>query len=123
MRTLLTLALLILITSCFSGKKTVEQGKQLFLKTHLGKNKVIGCILCHSLKSGQVIVGPSLAGISARAPYLVEGQSGREYLKSSIVNPDAYIVDGFLPATMFLHYQQELSDDEINALVDYLLHL
>lgn len=101
----------------------VKQGEKLFKQKHIGKNKVLGCIACHSLTAGQVIIGPSLAGLSIRAPHLVEGESAQEYITTAIVNPDAYIVEGFLPATMSAHYSQELSKEQIEALVKYLSQL
>ncbi len=113
----------IFLLACGSEGKLIEQGEILFNKKHLGKNKVIGCVACHSIKASQVIVGPSLAGLSIRAPHLVEGESAEEYIQNAILNPDAYIVEGFLPATMFAHYSQELSKDELRALVKYLSQL
>jgi len=115
----------VVLTSCSSDDEVdaIKQGKILFNQKHIGKNKVIGCVACHSIKPGQIIVGPSLAGLSLRAPYLVPGMTAKEYIQESIVNPDAYIVEGFLPATMFSHYQEELSPDEIRHLVSYLSHL
>ena len=83
----------------------------------------MGCVSCHSIKPNQVIVGPSLAGLSLRAPYLVTGETSVEYIKNSIINPDAYVVDGFLPAIMYSHYEQVLSSEEIDALVAYLSQL
>ena len=123
MKILISLILGMFLVACDAEKDAVKQGKQIFNQKHIGKNRVIGCVACHSTKPGQVIVGPSLAGLKYRAPYLVEGESAEEYIKNSIINPDAFIVNGFLPATMYSHYARELSSDEINALVGYLSQL
>ena len=112
-----------LLSACSSKQSAVEQGEKLFKQAHIGKNKVIGCIACHSIKPNQIIIGPSLAGLSIRAPHLIIGESAQVYIKNSIINPDAHIVEGFLPAIMFSHYYQELSQSEINALVEYLVQL
>ena len=121
---ILFLSLLVLfLTACSPEQSPVEQGEKLFKQTHIGKNKVIGCIACHSIKPNQIIIGPSLAGLSLRAPYLVAGQSAQEYIKNSIINPDSHIVDGYLPAVMFSGYSQELSEEEINYIVEYLVQL
>ncbi len=101
----------------------VRQGKEIFQKKHLGENKMIGCILCHSIKKGEMIIGPSLAGLSLRAGHIVAGQTAKQYLRKSIINPDAHIVEGFLPSTMLAGYQEALSEDELNALITYLLQL
>ncbi len=111
------------MTACSPEKNTVKQGEKLFNLKHLGKSQVMGCVSCHSIKPNQVIVGPSLAGLSLRAPYLVTGDTSVEYIKNSIINPDAYVVDGFLPAIMYSHYEQVLSSEEIDALVAYLSQL
>ena len=113
----------IIFSACTSENNFVAQGKVLFNKKHIGKNKVIGCVSCHSVNPGQIIIGPSLAGLKLRAPYLVEGESAKEYIRNSIINPDAYIVNGFLPAIMFPHYSQELSKEELLALIAYLSQL
>ena len=100
-----------------------QQGEKLFQQKHLGKNKMIGCVLCHSIKKGEVIIGPSLAGLSLRAGHIVAGQTAKQYIKTSIINPDAHIVDGFLPSTMLSGYKEALSENELNALIAYLLQL
>ncbi len=118
--------MLILITACSPEKNTedtVKQGEKLFNQKHIGKNKVVGCVACHSIKPNQVIIGPSLAGLSIRAAHLVAGESAQQYIKNSIINPDAYIVEGYLPAVMFSHYVDELSEAEIDELVNYLSQL
>ncbi len=84
---------------------------------------MVGCISCHSLKTDVTTVGPSLYGINLRADKLVAGLTAQQYIKESIINPDAYLVSGYEPAVMFAHYKQELSEAEINAIVAYLLNL
>ncbi len=113
----------IFLVACSTSSDDVKAGEKLFNQKHIGKNNVIGCVACHSTKPDQVIVGPSLSGLGVRAPHLVEGQTGKEYIKNSIINPDAFVVGGYMPATMFSHYAQELSADEIDLLVQYLSQL
>lgn len=120
---ILWLLIFLFISGCSPEQSAVEHGEKLFKQKYIGENNVVGCVACHSTKQGQVIIGPSLAGLAIRAPYLVAGESGQEYIKNSITNPDAYIVEGFLPAVMFAHYSQVLSPAEIDALVEYLYQL
>lgn len=82
-----------------------------------------GCSICHSLDSGETGVGPSLAGVGLVAASRVESMSAEEYLRSSILEPDEYIVDGFRPGQMLDVYDSRLSDDEIDALVAFLIDL
>ncbi len=96
-------------------------GKALFEQSMLGSQP--GCITCHSLEPDAVIVGPSLAGIGSRAATRVEGMSAEEYIRQSIVEPDAYVVEGFDPGVMVQVFGEELSEQQINDLVAYLLTL
>lgn len=80
------------------------------------------CASCHSLEPGIVVVGPSLAGIAAQAGERVAGMSAAEYLRSSILHPNAYIVPGF-SNVMAQNLGQVLSGEEVDALVAFLLRL
>ena len=64
-------------------------GKDLYSQTVLGPRAAPGCVTCHSLKPGVTLVGPSHAGIAGRAGSMIEGLSAEEYLRESIINPDA----------------------------------
>ena len=82
-----------------------------------------GCQICHSLEPGRQLVGPSLAGIASTARSRVPGQSAEEYLRQSIIEPDAYVVEGYRSGQMLPIYEEQLSADEIEALVQFLLTL
>ncbi len=82
-----------------------------------------GCTACHSLEPDVTIVGPSLAGVAGRAGQRVSGQSAADYLHESIVNPDAYVVDGFTAGVMYQNYQEALTGEQITELVSFLLSL
>jgi mono/diheme cytochrome c family protein len=81
------------------------------------------CSSCHSLRPGETVVGPSLAGISGIAAQRVSGKSAEAYLRESIVDPDAYMVEGFGPGIMPSTYATQLSDEQIADLVAYLMTL
>ena len=89
MRLFVIAILLIAISGCTSEEDSIKRGEVLFNKKHLGKNRVIGCVACHSIEPDQVIVGPSLAGLSIRAPHLVADQSAQEYIRETTLNPEA----------------------------------
>ncbi len=101
----------------------VQYGEELYNGTAIGAASSPGCITCHSLEEGVRIVGPSHAGLGARAGTVVAGQTAAEYLKESIVNPDAHITEGFAPGTMYGNYDNELTGEQIDALVAYMLTL
>jgi nitric oxide reductase subunit C len=78
------------------------------------------CAACHALTPDTVIVGPSLAGIAARAEGRVEGLDGEAYLRQSIAQPSAYVVEGFQNA-MPQDLAKQLTSDELDAVVAFLL--
>lgn len=94
------------------GDADVAAGKDLFQKAVIGQNP--GCVTCHSTDPGKTIVGPSLAGIASK---------GEDFIRQSIVEPDADVTEGFPAGTMPQTYKNDLSDQEINQLVKYLMTL
>lgn len=94
-----------------AGEKLFEEGAQ------------PPCSNCHSLKPGVVLFGPSLAKVGAVAGSRVSGQLAEDYLLQSILEPNVQIVEGFTPNVMHLTYGDELSEQEVNDLVAYLLTL
>lgn len=122
--TICIITTIFILASCSSKEnKAIENGRILFNQVHTGNNNVIGCISCHSLKPNIKTVGPTLFKIGLRADKMIKGLNAKEYLKQSIINPDAFIVSGYSPAIMFSHYQSELSVVEVDNLVSYLQSL
>jgi mono/diheme cytochrome c family protein len=75
------------------------------------------CAGCHQAEDG---TGPARTGMGERAATRVEGMDAAEYLHQSIVDPHAYVVEGFsdiMPDT----YEESLSEEDINNLVAFLL--
>ncbi|MDJ0791750.1 MAG: 4Fe-4S binding protein [Acidimicrobiia bacterium] len=98
-----------------------EAGRSLFLRNSLGVGA--GCRVCHSLRAGVTIVGPSLANVASEAGSRVPGMTAEEYLRQSIVDPNAYIVEGFDPNVMPQYFGETLTEDELDSLVAFLLTL
>ena len=96
-------------------------GKQVFEQAMIGTQA--GCATCHSLEPGVTLVGPSLAAIGADAVNRVSGESAEEYLRKSIVAPDDYIAEGFAAGLMPAALADELTEQQLNALVAFLLTL
>lgn len=83
--------------------------------------QVAGCTACHST-DGSELVGPTWLGIAGTERPIEGGGTvlaNREYLDQSIVDPAVLIVAGF-PDVMPKTFGDTLSDDEINALIDYI---
>lgn len=77
-----------------------------------------GCLACHGL-GREGLRAPDLAGIGARAAERVPGQSAEEYLRESLVDPCAFVVEGYdciMPQTL----AQTLGPAKITALVAFL---
>lgn len=122
--------LALVLTACGGGSSSgadltgdAAKGETLYKQTTVGPNNAPGCVTCHSLEAGVTIVGPSHAGIGTRASTQVEGKSAEEFLRESIVSPDAHIVEGFTAGVMYPNYAKDLSEQEVADLVAYLLTL
>lgn len=120
------LALSVVLTACGgdgggSSDDAAAAGEKLFNQTVIGAQA--GCVTCHSLDAGVVIVGPSVAGIGSRAGGMVSGKSADAYLMESILNPDAYLVDGFPAGTMPQVWEDELTGEQVEQLVAFMLTL
>jgi cytochrome c2 len=100
-----------------------KRGEELYHKTVIGPNAAPGCVTCHSLEPGKTLVGPSHAGVATRAASAVSGVSAEDYLRQSIVNPNAHVTEGFTPGVMYQNYGKDLTEQEINDLVAYLMTL
>jgi cytochrome c len=80
-----------------------------------------GCSACHALQAGVAGVGPSQSGLSQRAPTRKEGYSAEAYVYESIVNPNAYVVDGFSQNIMPPSFKQTLSAQQLADVIAFLL--
>jgi mono/diheme cytochrome c family protein len=123
MRPVIILVAMILLSGCLmqvegAGVDLPADGKALFEAPVLGNNP--GCVSCHSLVPGKMLVGPSLAGIGSVAGGRVPGLDAERYLRQSIVDANAYIVPGFKKDAMPGDWAIILNDDQIDALVTYL---
>ena len=80
----------------------------------------ITCTTCHSL-DGTVGLGPSLQGISERAATRIAGLGVEEYIRQSILETNAYIVEGFPESLMPVNFSETLSAEELDAVIAFLM--
>ncbi len=106
-----------------SGSGNVANGEKLYKQPVIGKSSAPGCNTCHSLDEGVVLVGPSHAGMGTRAATAVSGQSAEDYLRESITNPNAHVTEGYAQGVMYQNYGTDLTEQEINDLVAFLMSL
>jgi mono/diheme cytochrome c family protein len=71
------------------------------------------------------LVGPSLAGLDARAANQKPGTSAEDYIRESIRDPNARIVSGFPgpPSLMPPYGPNQISDADMANLIAYLRSL
>jgi cytochrome c len=81
------------------------------------------CARCHGTSGETVIVGPSLVGIASQGGSRIEGMDAPAYIRDSILNPNAYTVEGFPEGIMPLDMKDQMSPDDLDAVVAYLLTL
>jgi cytochrome c551/c552 len=96
-------------------------GETLFNQTVIGSQP--GCIICHSLEHDKVLVGPSLADVVDHAAEHAPGMPVEAYLRQSILEPDAFAVEGFAADVMPAALANELSEQQVADLVAFLLTL
>jgi cytochrome c oxidase subunit II len=80
------------------------------------------CHTCHA--EGPTARGPALAGVFERTVTLTDGRrliAGHDYLRESVLDPQAKIVLGYEP--IMPSYRGQLSEDDILSLIAYIRSL
>lgn len=100
----------------------VNRGKAVFLKS--------GCIACHTIEGVSTgAVGPELTHVGTNAETRVAGMTAEDYIHTSIIDPNAFIVADCppgpcaSPSVMPQTFGETLSPEELSDLVAYLLSL
>jgi cytochrome c oxidase subunit 2 len=99
-----------------SPSDVMELGRDLFGS--------VGCAACHTLADASAtgLTGPILDGISETAKTREDNVTAHDYIQKSILAPNSFVVDGF-PASLMPHnYEQRMTEEELEILVEYLLH-
>lgn len=101
-------------TDFLAGGTPEAEGEKVFTK--------LGCVTCHA--AGDTQLGPKLTGLYGTK---IKIQGGREinfddnYIRESILNPSAKLVEGFQP--VMPTYQGQVSEDEIISIISYIKSL
>lgn len=93
-----------------------ERGEALFFDSSTT------CILCHLLNGQGGTRAPDLAGVATRAETRVPGLSAEEYIRQSIEEPKAYVVEGYEPI-MPEGLPKVLGEGKFEDIVAFLLTL
>ena len=99
-----------------------EAGRKLFNGEDLiADGNLAACSSCHAdTVDGQSRLGPNLSNIGLRAGRTVPNQSTEQYLRESIINPDAFLSGDFQEGIMPRDYGRGLTPQQINDLIAYM---
>jgi mono/diheme cytochrome c family protein len=95
-----------------AGLANATSGEQIFTAG--------GCAGCHTLAKANATgtIGPSLDDLAATAGQ--QDGSPEEYVRESLLDPDAVVAEGFQPGVM-PSFEGRLTDEQVRALAQYLL--
>lgn len=121
-------SMILILTACSSNEsdstknstdspspELIEQGEQLYLS--------LGCAQCHT-RDGKRLLAPTFKGLYGKPENLENGATvivDDEYIKESILEPEAKIVAGFQPMHPPLIW--DLDETKLNALVAFIKSL
>ena len=98
-----------------------DAGENIYYETASGVNA--GCRICHSLVKDERIIGPSFYGIADRAGERIPGMTAEEYLRQSIIEPNAFVVSGYPEGQMIQTFGDLLTEEQIQDLIAFLMTL
>lgn len=100
----------VFVDTTTTGLSLVERGQK------LAESR--GCLACHSI-DGSASIGPTWQGLFGKTQTLADGSTvlvDADYVKESILNPGARLVQGFAP----IMPPGSFSEEELNALITYI---
>lgn len=106
-----------------------ERGRAIYfgeVEVSGSRGPIMPCYRCHPVFEGEkpsTPIGINLHDIGARAGQVVPGQSAEQYLRTAILDPDAYLAGNFQDGLMSREYPQALTEQQIADLVAYMLAL
>jgi cytochrome c2 len=103
-------------TTLVALRGDAQRGQDIFQN---GLGEAPPCSSCHALTSGGFSLGPTMQGISQRAGSRIEGMDAEAYLRQSILEPEAFIVQGYR-SLMFPSYARHFDEQDILDLIAYL---
>ena len=101
-------------------------GRELFLTVpDSAAPQALWCSQCHTIEGiSEGLIGPDLTHICTSAATRVPGFSAEEYIRESIVDPEAFVPEGVeraSPGLMTKAITEKLTEEQVEALVAFLL--
>lgn len=81
----------------------------------------LGCSGCHV--AGAPAAAPAIDGIASRAGERVDGYTAEQYIRESILKPEAYVVEGYDPLMATLQFGDKLTPQDLADIIAYLMTL
>jgi hypothetical protein len=106
-----------------------ERGRRIYfgeVEVNGARGPIMPCFRCHPVVEGErpsMPIGINLHDIGNRAGTMVRGESAEQYLRTSILDPDAFLAGNFQDGLMSREYPQALSEQQVSDLVAYMLTL
>ena len=96
-----------------AGLAQAKTGEQIFTAA--------GCAGCHTFApaGSNATIGPNLDELAAAAGEREPGKSAEQYVRESLLQPEAFLAPGF--GNAMPPFEGRLTDEQIQTLVDYLL--
>jgi glucose/arabinose dehydrogenase len=102
-----------------ASPEVLAAGEAIYLN---GSGGAPACASCHSLDPETRRLGPSLLDLRSRRTALGDGDL-EDYVRTSILDPDFYIAPGYRAGYMYQSYAEQLSDAQLDAIVEYVLSI
>ncbi|MBN2366731.1 MAG: cytochrome c oxidase subunit II [Calditrichaeota bacterium] len=115
--------------STYASSDSTQMSIEASPKTSMAGSRLVqtrGCMACHST-DGSKMIGPTFQGLFGREVVLIEDEkeititADESYIRESIMQPNKKLVKGYNP--LMPSQEGQLSDEELNAIVEYLKKL
>jgi len=129
MKTLIIILSLLILVACGGDTKSGVSEAAISGGNPANGEKLFDnrCLACHAIEADEERVGPSVAGLATESAKIIndsnytgEAQTAEAYILESIIDPEAYLTEGYAPV-MSTNYGDQLSEQELADLVAYLM--
>jgi len=98
----------------------VAAGEVIYINGAAG---VPNCVACHVASGEDSPLAPGLISQLDRLAARDDSLTVREYVRQSILRPNDYVVDGYNAGVMYQDYAANLTEAQVNAVVEYVLSI